>query len=360
MGAGILLLRDANWWPDFPTSAQVAAGLYRQDRGPAVDGVLAVDLTTLRLLLEAIGPVQVPGYELPISASNLEVMLQQSWQAPQALAPGDESQAWWQARKDLAADLLAALVVRLTEQATAQELAGLVPALFQALEGAHTLVYSPDPGLQSLLHSTGWDGAQRRFEGDYLMVVDSNVGFNKVDPNIQRAIDYQVDLEPGGGAAARLTLSYRHSIQRPGPACSREPRYGDSYSELMERCYWNHLRVYVPAGSEISQVLGSDDPVQIYGENGYTVIATSFLLETGQARQIEIQYRPNLALAAGRYRLLVQKQAGTAAHPLRVGVSTTGDVQPLSFSPADMIWLDGQAIWQADLRIDREFELAWQ
>jgi hypothetical protein len=360
MGAGILLLRDANWWPDFPTSAQVAAGLYQQDQSQAVDGVVAIDLTTLRLLLEATGPVQVPGYEQPISSGNLETMIGQYWQAPQSLAPGGDDQDWWQSRKDVAADLLAALLDQLTAQATPEALGALVQGFGRALEEGHALVYVKQPALQNLLQRTGWDGAQRAFEGDYLMVVDSNVGFNKVDPNIERTIDYQVSFEPSGLAAAQLTLSYRHRIQRPGPACIREPRYGDSYAELMERCYWNYVRVYVPENSEVAEVVGADAPVQVYGENGYTVIAVSFLLETGQARRIQIQYRPNLPAVAGRYHLQIQKQAGTGAHGLRVGIRPPGHAQPVSYSPASMIWVDGSAIWQSDLRVDRMFEIQWE
>ena len=75
MGAGILMLRDANWWPDFPTSARAVNGLYEQDTGRKVDGVVAIDLYTLELLLRALGPVQVPGYDGTISSSNLETMI---------------------------------------------------------------------------------------------------------------------------------------------------------------------------------------------------------------------------------------------------------------------------------------------
>ncbi|HUW96262.1 MAG TPA: DUF4012 domain-containing protein, partial [Anaerolineae bacterium] len=43
----IWLLRDANWYPDFPTSAQVARDLYQLDQGVLVDGVVAADLAAM-------------------------------------------------------------------------------------------------------------------------------------------------------------------------------------------------------------------------------------------------------------------------------------------------------------------------
>ena len=62
MGADLLLLRDSNWSPDFPTSALVARALYAQDRGIDTDGAIALDMEAVRLLVEALGPLQMPRY----------------------------------------------------------------------------------------------------------------------------------------------------------------------------------------------------------------------------------------------------------------------------------------------------------
>ena len=360
MGAGMLVLRDANWWPDFPTSAQVIADLYNQDQGQAVDGVIAVDLTTLTLLLRALGPIEVPGYDQPVNSGNLQSMLMSFWQAPETTAPGKEDAQWWLHRKDFTADLVSALLSHLAENATAENLTALVQATGQALRERHALIYVTSPGDSVVLSETGWDGALRPFAGDYLMVVDSNVGFNKANPNVEQTLDYRVSLDGAGQATAHLTLTYRHRIQRPSPACVHESHYGDSYADMLERCYWDYLRVYVPAGSEVLQVLGADEPAEVYEEDGRTVIATSFLVETGQARRIEIHYQPNLPPSENHYALLIQKQPGTGALPLRVGVTLPSGTQPASLSPPGAAWLDGKAVWQGVLSQDLEIELSWE
>ncbi len=72
MGAQMLLLRDSNWSPDYPTSAEVARSLYAQDQEVYTDGVIAIDMEAVRLLVEALGPLDVPGIEGQVTADNLE------------------------------------------------------------------------------------------------------------------------------------------------------------------------------------------------------------------------------------------------------------------------------------------------
>ncbi len=360
MGAGMLVLRDANWWPDFPTSAQVIAGLYQQDQGRAVDGVVAVDLITLRLLVEAIGPVQVPGYDRPVSSSNLQEMLMAYWDAPRVSAPGKEEADWWQHRKDFASDLLSALLTRLSAHAAPEEMVALTQVVNTALRQRHLLIYVTDPQAQAFLHEMGWDGALRTSPGDYLLVVDSNVGFNKVNPNVEQTIDYRAAVGEDGTATVQLTLTYRHRVQRPMPACVHESRYGDRYADLLERCYWDWLRLYLPPGSELLQLGGADEPVEVYQEGEHTVIATSFLLETGQARQIQVIYRPRLPAVSDRYVVLIQKQPGTEALPLRVSIIPPNGAQPAAGSSPGLVWVEGHGVWQGDLAQDREIVLTWK
>ena len=59
MNSPVLILRDANWFPDFPTSALYAESLYAYRYSHSVDGVIAFDQHLLVSLLEATGPLQV-------------------------------------------------------------------------------------------------------------------------------------------------------------------------------------------------------------------------------------------------------------------------------------------------------------
>lgn len=53
-------MRDVNFTPDFPRSAQIAASIWTQEVGGEVDGVVSMDPGTLALVLKATGPVPMP------------------------------------------------------------------------------------------------------------------------------------------------------------------------------------------------------------------------------------------------------------------------------------------------------------
>jgi len=72
MGVQLMLFRDANYWPDFPTSAQKLMALYEYGQDyPALDGVIAIDQHFLQLLLNSTGPLEVSELEMTVSASNV-------------------------------------------------------------------------------------------------------------------------------------------------------------------------------------------------------------------------------------------------------------------------------------------------
>jgi len=96
--------RDANWDPDFPTSARRAMEIYERDRGVKADGVIALDLEGLRLLLEAVGPIAVEGIEEKVTGANVNQVLQEQWGRPGESDPRD----WWLHRKDFMGQIAAA------------------------------------------------------------------------------------------------------------------------------------------------------------------------------------------------------------------------------------------------------------
>lgn len=53
--------QDTPFTPDFPRSAELTRAIWQQRMGSDLDGVLSLDTVTLSYLLEATGPIQVPG-----------------------------------------------------------------------------------------------------------------------------------------------------------------------------------------------------------------------------------------------------------------------------------------------------------
>ena len=322
MGIQLLTLRDSNWSPDFPESGEVARALFAQDRGITTDGAIALDLEAVRLLVAALEPLQVPGIDQPVTGANVLDWMKRSWAAPQSAAGTVEEAAtsdWWLKRKDFMGELMTAALAKLQGGGDLNASA-LAQAVVTMLDGRHLQVAVDDPALAKILAEQGWDGGLRPpADSDFLAVVDTNVGFNKTNAAVTEAIAYRV--EPANdGLEATLTLTYTHTAPAGAePLCDRAPRYGDSYDALINRCYWDYLRVYAPGGSELLGADGLNRPAAEQGERGTTVFTGSFSLRPGDQHVVTLRYRlPQDIADVTPYRLFVRKQAGTLALPLTV------------------------------------------
>jgi len=329
VGAQMLLLRDSNWSPDFPTSAEVARALFQQDQGVATDGAIALDLEAVRLLVAALEPLNVPGMAGPVTGANAIAQMKQAWTAPsttQATVQEASSSDWWRKRKDFMGELVAAALAKLQGGGELNP-AALANALLTMLDRRHLQIAVDDPTVAALLAERGWDGGLRPLAGaDFLAVVDSNLGYNKVNAAVQQAIAYRV--EPDGRAPGALTatliLTYTHTAGAlpADQPCDRTPRYGDSYDEMIRRCYWDYLRVYAPADSELLASEGLNRPQTERGERGAAVFTGDFVLRPAGRHVVILRYRLPQTVSAAPYRLLARKQAGTLAPALRVQMGT--------------------------------------
>lgn len=367
------VLRDANWSPDFPTAARQAQELYELSTGVDTDGVIAFDQTVVQRVLAAIGPVQVQGAPEPIRAENVESYMHQAWaESPE---PGF-SRDWWLGRKDFMGALGSAMLQQIQSAPDRQRLLALARAGMDLLRHKHLLIYLEDPAAQSQLAALGWDGAVRTGPGDFLMVVDSNVGFNKIDPWIERAILYQVDLSDLNRPFASLRLEYRHSLHEE-PACTPGAYYGGrTYLDMQRRCYWNFFRIYVPravtplsgrtipvaAERLLSQVAEGGELTVEAGERGTLVFSGIFVLPGDQRSTVEVNYGlpANVLTAAPDggwiYRLRVQKQPGTEAIPLEIRITLPNE-HSIEAGGAWGISGPTTAVWSGRLETDLSLEL---
>ena len=76
-------LADANWAPDFPTSARDAIRLYANESGDTdIDGVLAITTYTIDELLKVTGPITLPEHDLTVASGETTLkLLQKIWAA---------------------------------------------------------------------------------------------------------------------------------------------------------------------------------------------------------------------------------------------------------------------------------------
>ena len=368
MGIDLLVFRDSNWSPDFPTAARQALELYRPRHEVTVDGIIAVDQRAVQRLLDVLGPLTLPGVDEPVTGATLLEQLYSTW-APE---DGELDGGWWKQRKSFMEPLAEAVMARVS--------GGDVDWLSLAKTGQrlvtekHILMYFVDTDVQAVLAARGWDGGLRAPEGDYAMVVEANLSYNKASGKLDRAFTYEVDLTQSPPRAT-MTLAYTHT-STVDIACVPEARYDPEYTQMMDRCYWAYLRLYVPEDSRLVETnrhsipadsVANGEPwdglprVSAAPEGAYTVFEQAMLLPT-KSRDVVyftynlpddvIQQNPDGTLT---YHLLWQKQAGLQNVPARVilhlpqnAVLCPSQARP-SANDAGVLFYD------VDLRVDSSF-----
>jgi hypothetical protein len=343
--------RDANWSPDFPTAAQVALSLYRPPYHVGeIHGVMAINMRGAQRLVEVLEPLDVEDYPKPITGENLIPAMRES--RNQILK--DPRSNWERAHKDFMARVLTAAITKLQREPEQVDMLKLAMAILQALEERNLFIYPLDSGpAAEAMQQTGWNGALQAAPGDYLMVVDANLGYNKVNAYIAESLDYVVDLQEPRRPQGTLTLQYTHQGPQTRERCyhfQKPPTF--TYDQRMAQCHWNYTRVYVPEGSDLLHATPNPVPGRILetgkgrtgeaevtpSEHGKTVFATFFVLPSGQRNQTRFIYElPPTVITWEEdvltYQLYLQRQGGKDPTPLSVTLILPPNAEVIAASP---------------------------
>lgn len=318
LGEASWQLADANWSPDFPTSAQDALRLYELESGDTdIDGVIALTTYALDRILDVIGPVDVPDYGVTVHAG--EVTMTALGQTRGISTPTSH-------RKEFLNDLATIVLDRLLSLPSDQWVP-LLQGLQRIGDERLMLAWFRDPGLQTAIAGTPWEGRVRQDAGDYLYVVEANVApTSKYNLVVQRSSFLNVVIGADGGTAETLRLDWQNDALKEG-----EP-YAliRSFSTDPNGLYGADVRLLVPVDSELVQVSGQgEDPVTsvdtIAPEAGRNAFGTSILVPPGNANLTWQWQTQGVVLVEGDeqvYRLTIQKQPGMGPEKLsvRIGV----------------------------------------
>lgn len=378
MGMDIFLFRDSNFWPDFPQSAEVAMDLYTRGQDIPVDGVIAINQVFIKELLSAIGPLFVPELDKTLSSNNVISEMRNQWNP----APG-QGFGWVNQRKAFMGPMANALRQRLEADFSSIDELSLIRTLGDAANRRDLQIYMRDPAVAEVLAETGWDGQFHNSDGhDYLLVVDMSLGFNKVSAIIDRGLSYHVTIPDDGDPTADLLIEYSHGGEQSEEDCFHGTFYTNDiiYSDLINDCYWNYVRVYVPLGSELTgssltpvpaEYLMSGQPwegaARIADESSekFQVFDNFFLIDLGEQVAGEISYTLPMAIIQSSadekvYRLEVAKQAGISPHPVSIWVTLPKNAEYISASPEPTHVENNEVVFNEILSSDLIFEVAYR
>jgi hypothetical protein len=288
--------RDANWWPDWPTSAEKIKWFYEQEGGEEkVDGVIAITPTVLEEFLGVLGNFTVS--DLLFNKANfweqLEYQVEYGYNQ-QGIEMKD--------RKDIIGDL-GKMVIDKLHSLPMNKLSELIDITTGLVEQKHIQLYFIDPQMQSLALENEWAGEVKSTDGDFVMLVDANLAALKTDSVMERTLLYHLNQSDSKNITAKAEVTY----QNLGTFSWKTTRY---------RTY---TRLYVPAGSELisikvgNKIIDAED-IDTVDEFGKTSFGLFFEVEPQTSKKVTWEYQlPTTVtekVGSGEYSLLVQKQAG--------------------------------------------------
>lgn len=190
--------RSLGMSPRFAANAQLATRLWEARTGEQVDGVLAVDIAALRLLVDATAPVVVEAESL--QGEKLQEFLMHD-QYEGSVRDHDQS-----ARRELLGTVARQAVDRI--QGGEVDETKLVRNLAEAAAGRHLLAWARDPEAQR-----GWAaaGAAGAVVEDSLLLGLVNRGENKLDHFVRVRHRLRTTARPDGGWAVDVVTTVENS-----------------------------------------------------------------------------------------------------------------------------------------------------
>jgi len=372
MGIDLWVFRDSNWSPDFPTAARQAGQLYAQTRGGHIDGVIALNQNVVGALIDGFSPLTIDGQTID-DAADMRAYMRAAW------APTNQTSAaeWTAQRKSFMGRVMQMLLERIMNGGGQVNWPALSQGLAEMLHSRDLLITFADPTLNAPLHLAQLDGALRPSDEDYLMIVNTNMGFNKVSAVMQEAVNYTVTLSTDHAPLAELTWVYTNTNPAAAGCVHRPPDYGlnTTYEQLIHECYWLYRRVLAPAGAEFVDASRhptgpgelasdslSDGATRVNEEGDKTVFGTFLIVPRGQRVDSQLSYTLPTSIVQTHgdqllYHLVWQKQPGAAAWPATVTLVWPQGVQWIAAQPQPVDRTAQTATFQFDLDTDHEISV---
>lgn len=327
LGASHWFLRDSNFAIDFPQNARQAATFLQLETGKTVDGVIAVDTSFLKNILSATGPVTVSDYKEVVTAENFYLRTQTY--AEKDFFPGSTQ------KKDFLRSLLTSLQEKLAKK-DGVNFQQVVSKIGESILEKHVIFVFTDTATQQLfavnnLSSSLLDIREEMKDTylDFLGVTDANVGVNKANYYLKRAIDQAVVWGADGKLTTTVTVTYENTSKK-------DSQFGGDYKNYVRFALPRdvHVRYIAINGVKQTTIPAITDPaiftsdkfvmpkeleIETSREEGKDVIGFLVLVPAGKSKTVTVSYDAFKTIdgkePAFSYDLRLFKQPGTLDDP---------------------------------------------
>lgn len=311
-------MRDVNWFVDFPVSARKISEFYKKESGEDVDGVITFSPQIVSKILEITGPIRMDKYGVTLNSENFSQTIQEEVEYK-----SDKTQP-----KKILVDL-APLLLEAIYSADSDRWMEIFNILVSSVDGKDILMYFRDLKLQDFSVTKGFSGQVNQTKGDYLMVTLTNVKGSKTDTVIDSELKVDSIFE-GDDVRHRMVLTRTHNgggtkfgfFNKQSPTYVRmlvpdnaeflgiSGNSSPNFTPLMDYSKTDFKRDEDLVRFEEKSNYDSETGVTIYEEAGKREYGFWMILNPGETKVIELEYRV-LGKADGKeYEFYIQRQPG--------------------------------------------------
>lgn len=318
LGVNQIQLRDSNWSPDFPTTSRQIIDLYKLEGGiKNIEGVIAVNSFVLPEILKITGPIYVDSLGKNVDSQN--VLLELQYELNFGFLEKGISRS---NRKEPIKDLAFEIETRLKKLAV-NKLIHFGDMLIDQANQKQILIWSKNSNVQNQVINLGWDGSINSGEkGDYLMVVDANLGALKTDYYMERSISKDLDSCENNKLCSKVTIKYTNTAKEATP---------------LNNDYKSYTRVLLPKDAFVSQVQGIESRAEAV-DYSYSydkkIVGFEIMVPFNSSKEIVLEYsipKPSV------YKLTLQKQPGISGFNFDFNYKPK-DIKKSQFIDSDWIW----------------------
>jgi hypothetical protein len=232
-------IQDANWFPDFKTSAEKIKWFYEKGGGPTIDGVVAINSDVIVDLLKIVGPIELLKYKKTVNADNFIDEIQKSVEI--------EYNRKENKPKQIIGDLTPVLLEKIFAS-NPRDFGKILSTFATSLREKDIILHSVFPEIEHELLNLDWGGGIKNVnqKTDYLMIVHSNLGGGKTDRVMEDNATLETTISYDGYIKNKLTIRRTHQGKK-----------GEAFTGMRNVDY---LRIYVPEGSTLINAEGFEAP----------------------------------------------------------------------------------------------------
>jgi hypothetical protein len=297
---GTWQLANADWEPDFATSASSIRWFMEKGGEINPDNLIILNLTSIKKILDVVGSFTVPEYEAKITPDNLYLFLQ--GKAEVNFFPGSTQ------KKDALTAVGQALKKVILSLPLNKKLK-IVQIFYQDLVNQNIVVNSTNQSFQTFLESKNFAGRLASNTPDTFLMIEANLGANKANAFVKRQTTHNISF-----ANNQTSHKIKVELSNSSPEANPNPpfHYGGDYK--------TYIRLYIPQNAQNVQLASESGTIKTAPANKYGLTELGFWQTTKAQNQSQFSLSYTLPVSKDQYSLTILKQHGLVTSPQTINI----------------------------------------